>query len=88
MTSLTKSKNEPNSKATKSTKKAQLIALLSRKSGGTVAEASEKLGWQHHTTRAALSGLRKAGYEIDSRKSKDGKLSTYHIIGQRAEGAA
>ena len=42
------------------TKKAQLIKLLGRKSGADIVALSDKLGWQQHTTRAALSGLRKA----------------------------
>jgi hypothetical protein len=28
-------------------------------------------GWQHHTTRAALSGLRKKGYIISSERVDD-----------------
>lgn len=46
------------------TKKAQLIKLLSCKLGTDVATISAKFGWQPHTTRAALSGLRKVGFEI------------------------
>lgn len=46
------------------TKKDQLIRLLGSKSGRDIKSLSAKLGWQQHTTRAALSGLRKAGYEI------------------------
>ncbi len=44
------------------TKKAQLMQLLTRKTGADVATISEKLGWLPHTTRAALTGLRKAGF--------------------------
>jgi len=40
------------------TKKAQLILMLSRKTGADVSTISEKFGWLPHTTRAALSGLR------------------------------
>ncbi|MEQ8928585.1 MAG: DUF3489 domain-containing protein [Silicimonas sp.] len=42
------------------TKKEGLIQLLSHKAGADVATISEKLGWLPHTTRAALTGLRKA----------------------------
>ena len=51
-------------------KKAQLIQLLARKTGADVATISNKLGWQSHTTRAALTGLRKAGFEISAEKPK------------------
>ncbi|WP_170608849.1 DUF3489 domain-containing protein [Ruegeria arenilitoris] len=47
------------------TKKARLIQMLSRKAGADVATISEKLDWQMHTTRAALTGLRKAGCVSD-----------------------
>jgi hypothetical protein len=65
----------------KATKKARLIALLSRKSGADVPGLSTTLGWLPHTTRAALSGLRKAGYEITSIKAGNGKPMRHQIIG-------
>ncbi len=65
----------------KATKKARLIALLSRKSGADVPSLSATLGWMPHTTRAALTGLRKAGYEITSVKPGNGKPSRYQIVG-------
>jgi predicted ArsR family transcriptional regulator len=65
----------------KATKKARLIALLSRKSRADVPGISTTLGWLPHTTRAALTGLRKAGYEITKVKPGNGKPSRYQIIG-------
>ncbi len=81
MTTATRSKTAASTaaKSPKPTKKAQLIALLERKSGATIAAASEKFGWQQHTTRAALTGLRKAGYGIELRKPENGGAGTYHI---------
>lgn len=57
----------------KGTKQAKLVGMLSRKSGVTLAKASEVLGWQAHTTRATLTGLKKRGYIIErqDRMSKD-----------------
>ncbi len=43
----------------------RLIQLLKARLGRDVAALSGKLGWQPHTTRAALSRLRKAGYAIE-----------------------
>lgn len=65
----------------KVTKKARLIALLSRKGGADVPSLSNALGWLPHTTRAALTGLRKSGYEITSVKPGNGKPSRYQIVG-------
>lgn len=77
MTTASDSKTATAKKTAKATKKAQLIALLQRKSGMTIADASAKLGWQQHTTRAALTGLRKAGYEIELNKPQNGGAGTY-----------
>ncbi len=65
-------------------KKAQLIQMLSRKAGADVATISKKLGWLPHTTRAALTGLRKSGYELTSEKPDNGKPSRYRITGKPA----
>ena len=60
-------------------KQAKLVAMLSRKSGITLARASETLGWQSHTTSATITGLRKRGYVVE-RQARDGKDSVYSII--------
>ena len=57
-----------------------LIELLSRKTGADVPTISKRLCWQPHTTRAALSRLRKSGIEITSEKLNNGKPSRYRII--------
>ena len=67
------------------TKKQALIQLLNRKSGADVATISDKLGWQTHTTRAALTGLRKAGYEVVGEKPRDGKPKRYRISAMPAK---
>ena len=70
----------PTSKPSKLTMKSQLIRLLSKVSGSDITGISKRFGWQPHTTRAALSGLCKAGYEISSMKSGAGKPSKYRIM--------
>ena len=52
----------------KVTKRDQLAALVVRDEGATLEQMIAATGWLPHTTRAALSGLRKAGYAIDSDK--------------------
>jgi hypothetical protein len=78
----------PKAGTRKQTKKARLIALLSRKNGTNVPSLSTTLDWLPHTTRAALSGLRKAGYEINSVKSSKGRPSRYRILAVPGKDAA
>lgn len=61
-------------------RKTQLIKLLSRKSGADAVSISKKFGWQPHTTRAALSGLRKAGFDITKESAGAGKPTRYRIV--------
>ena len=51
--------------------------LLRRKGGATLAELVAATGWLPHTTRAALTGLRKKGHGIE-RGTRDG-VTTYMI---------
>jgi biotin operon repressor len=50
---------------TGSSKKQKLITLLGRKTGADTKTISARLGWQTHTIRAAISGLRKEGYAVE-----------------------
>ena len=43
------------------TKQARLVDYLSRPWGASIADLGRLLGWQPHTVRAALTGLRKKG---------------------------
>jgi hypothetical protein len=58
-------------------KTATLIALLQRDGGASSAELIEATGWLPHTTRAALTGLRKKGHLIE--RSKRGDDTCYRI---------
>lgn len=62
----------------KVTKRDQLGALVIRDEGATLDQMIAATGWLPHTTRAALTGLRKAGYAIDSDKI-DG-VRTYRAV--------
>jgi hypothetical protein len=53
-------------------KQALVIALLRREGGATLADLIAETDWLPHTTRAALTGLRKKGYQIDKSKREDG----------------
>ena len=52
-------------------KQALLVELLSRPEGAS-------LGWLPHTTRAALTGIRRRGYEIERNTTDDGP-SRYRV---------
>jgi hypothetical protein len=43
----------------------KVVALLERDSGATLEELIAATGWLPHTSRAALTGLRKRGYAIE-----------------------
>ena len=62
------------------TKTAILRKLLSRKAGADLAALQSATGWQPHSVRAAMSGLRKAGYTIDrADPAKPGAGAVYRI---------
>ena len=60
-------------------KLARVIALLERDHGATIAELIAATGWLAHTTRAALTGLRKRGYAVAIDRSDDNRGSFYRI---------
>ena len=59
------------------TKSAAVIALLSRADGATLNEMIAATGWLPHTTRAALTGLKKKGHVIV--RGKRGAVTCYRI---------
>lgn len=61
-------------------KAAAIIDLLQRDQGATIEELIAVTGWLPHTTRAALTGLKKRGYEI-ARTRSDG-VTRYAIVRQ------
>ena len=65
-------------KARKSSRRSQLRKLLWRKGGATIAQIEAAFGWQPHSARAAISGLRKAGDTIE--RSASTKGTVYRIV--------
>jgi predicted ArsR family transcriptional regulator len=64
----------------KGSKKARLIELLRPRKGVSVAHLATTLGWQPHTTRAALTGLKKDGVIIEKlAPSRGGTQSRYRL---------
>ena len=54
-----------------------VIALLRREEGATLSELTTATNWQLHSTRAALTGLKKKGHTIE--KSKRDNATCYRI---------
>jgi hypothetical protein len=60
---------------TKATTKAAMVRkILSREKGATLLEMSKATGWQQHSCRAFLTGLRKKS-RIHKEERGDGKLA-------------
>jgi len=61
-------------KPERANKKAEVIALMKRAKGATLAEIMKTTGWQPHTVRGFVSILgKKGGEEIESSKSAEGE---------------
>jgi predicted ArsR family transcriptional regulator len=69
----------------RTTKRNRLVRLLKASAGREIATLSRELGWQPHTTRAALTRLRKAGYAIERLQSENNGGSRYRIAGEPGE---
>jgi hypothetical protein len=69
------------------TKQALVIAMLCAKGGVTLGALVDATGWLPHTTRAALTGLRKRGFSIE-RTREEGSDSIYRIVSAPAAAAA
>lgn len=68
---------------TKTTKTDAVLRLLRRPSGATIAQLQKITGWQPHSVRAALTGLRKKGHDIQ--RDKNAKGVTVYRIAKDAE---
>jgi hypothetical protein len=73
-------------------KQALVMSLLSRAKGATLEQLVEATGWLPHTMRAALTGLRRRGFELGKYKSASGQ-TVYRIgsaapVGRSAKGVA
>ena len=85
----TAAKNAPKAKKAAGSKKdagpregsktGQVVAMLQRKSGATLTEIMDQMGWQKHTVRGFMAGaMKKAGYAVESFKADKGER-TYRI---------
>jgi len=66
-------------------KQALLVDMLSQDAGATLDDLVKAIGWLPHTTRAALTGLRKRGFVIE-RERDDVRGTFYRIARNPAAG--
>ena len=69
-----------------SSKIVRVIALLKRETGATIDEIIAETGWLPHTSRAALTGLRKRGFAIERRERLAGPRA-YVVIASQQDAA-
>ena len=77
-TAAEKAPSQPKAPA-KGGKTEAILMLMRRKQGATVPALQDATGWQPHSVRAALTGLRKKG--IDIARDKNGKGETIYRAG-------
>jgi hypothetical protein len=68
-------------------KLASVIALLRRPEGATIVVLTKATGWLPHTTRAAITGVRKRGYSVVLDRGAEG-ASVYRLSDPRVSEAA
>jgi Protein of unknown function (DUF3489) len=67
-------------KTREGTKQEQLIAMLRRKQGATIAQIVEATGWQPHTVRGAFAGALKKRLGLDVTSEKvEGRGRVYRL---------
>ena len=70
------------------TKLDRIVDILSREAGATIDDLIGATGWLPHTARAALTGLRKRGYEVRLDRADKTSGPVYRMVAPRAQGSA
>jgi hypothetical protein len=68
-------------------KLASVMALLRRSEGAAIDVLTKATGWLPHTTRAAITGVRKRGYSVILDRSAEG-ASVYRLVDSQENEAA
>lgn len=73
-------KRTPAAPHRRGTKQAQMIELLSREAGATIADIVAATGWQPHTVRGAMAGALKKKLSLTITSEKiDGRGRVYRV---------
>lgn len=59
------------------TRRDALLDLLRNPDGASIEDLSAHFGWKPHSARAMLTGLRKAGYDVQ--RDKAGSVTIYRV---------
>ena len=78
---------EPNAAPRAGSKLALVTAMLAKPEGATIAALVSATGWQPHTARAVLTGLRKRDFAIERARANGGTTSIYRIAATAAPAA-
>lgn len=65
------------------TKSQRLLALLATGTGASLEDMIDATGWQAHTVRAAMTGLRKRGHTIA--RHVEGNTTVWSVASAEAE---
>jgi hypothetical protein len=60
--------SDPQPQPERATKWALLLGLISREGGATLQELTSATDWLPHTARAAITGLRKRGHDVQCQR--------------------
>ncbi len=66
----------------KPTKIETILKLLRRSNRASITQLQKATGWKPHSVRAALTGLRKKGHNIERDKDAKG-VTRYRVAGER-----
>ena len=80
-----RNKNNPDDtgaprKSLEGTEQKAVLAELRRTEGATIAQITETTGWQQHTVRGFLAGLKKKGIKVET-------LEKVRMVGPNRDGA-
>ena len=73
-------RNPPAATPRPTSKQATIAAMLRQRNGTTITELMAATGWQSHSIRAALTGLRKAGHQIERQRDVSGATRYLGIV--------
>ncbi|TCZ64082.1 DUF3489 domain-containing protein [Roseicella aquatilis] len=89
---LARTPREPGAprKPREGTKQEQVLAMLRRPEGATVAQIAEATGWAQHTVRGFFAGLKKKGHAVEvmervrqvgpNKEGARGSFTIYRIV--------
>ncbi len=69
------------------TKRDIICRQMAARNGASIQQLCAATSWQSHSVRAAISGLRKAGYSIERKPAKTAESGAIYRIGAEPGGA-